>query len=125
MNGEDKEYPRVNFYMHKSDYQLTDEAKYELSVNFDGKELGYDYESRSDVLRDRNQNEKLFGLVGVEDLVTWSNRIVENRREGIEKMQSNLRNLAKLEKERTALKAKIDAYNEKISYAISDTMRIK
>lgn len=125
VHGEDKEFPKVSFYMHKADYQLTYEVKYELSVNYDGKEASYDYDTKTTVIRDRSQNEKLFGLVGVDDLVVWANRIVTNRRESIEKMQGNLKYLPKLMAMRDRLQMEIKDYNDKISYAISDEMRIK
>lgn len=125
MNGEDKVYPKVNFYFRKSDFQLTDEPKYELSINYDGQEAGYNYDSKETELRKRSQNEKLFGLKDVEEVKMWAGRIVENRTEGIELMQANIKNFAKLEHERLALKVKIEAYNKKISYAVSDEMRIK
>jgi hypothetical protein len=121
MNGEDKTYPKVSFYLTKSSYS----DKYELSVNYKGKQAQYDYDTKTTELRDRNENEKLLGLANIGDIVDSSNRIVTNRTENVVKMQSNIKELAKLTKERDDLKAKISAYNDKISYAISDEMRIK
>lgn len=123
MNGESKTYPRVNFYMRRDDFM--DTVKYEFSFNYEGKTVGYDYDTKTDVLRDHNENEKLFGIKSAEEIVDWSLRVAANRRENVEKMQDNLRNLPALEQERIELKLKLEAYNNKISYAISDQMRIK
>lgn len=125
MNGEDKEYPKISFYLHKSDYQLTDTPKFEFSFNYKGKTVSYDYENKTTVIRDQNENEKLFGIAGTADIVEWAERVAKNRRENVEKMQSNLRELPKLIAEHDKLKADIEKFNDKISYAISDSMRIK
>lgn len=124
-NGEDKTYPKVTFYLHKSDYQYTDVAKFELSINYRGTTVQYDYETKTSELREHNENEKLYSITSVSDIAEQCAQIAAYRRESVVKMQSNLKQLDKLRAERDKLKAAIDAYNDKISYAISDSMRIK
>lgn len=124
MNGEDREYPKINFYFRKATWSMNGD-KYDLSFNYKGKAVQYDYETKQAKISDKSENEQLIGVDSTASIIEWAERIVINRRENVEQMQSNMTQLPKLVAERDKLKAAIEAYNDKISYTISDTMRIK
>lgn len=122
MNGEDREYPKIRFSLTKDSYW----DKFEFTFYYLGREVGYDYDTREPVLKDRaNEHEKLFGIHGIEDIVKQATDIAVYRREAIEKMQGNMKYLAKLFAQRDRLRDEIKSHNEQISYVISDIARIK
>lgn len=124
MNGEDKTFSKVTFYMHKADYP-TDTTRYELSVNYKGKNAQYDYETKKIEIREHSENERLFSVSDASELIERARSIVTNRIENVKKMRDNLAHLEELQRERGSLQSAIKTFNEKLSYAVADTMRVK
>ena len=121
MNGEDKEFENVRFGFSKRDWS----DGYGLDFYYKGQAVRYDYDAKQAVLGDSNEREGLVSLKDIAEIVEWSKKCSSNRAMEREKARGNLKNIAKLAAEHDRLKQQISEYNDKISYIISDELRIR
>lgn len=127
MNGESKTYPKVTFYLRKEDYQYGDgdDTRFGFNIHYDGKTVRRSFDNKTETIEDSNESEKIFSVTDIAGIVEHSQHIAQFRQHDIDKMEDNMAHLAELEIERAEVNAKLKAYNDKLSYAISDQMRIK
>jgi hypothetical protein len=111
MNGESKSFPKIRFGFTKDTYS----ERYQLTFYYKGKGLGYNYETKTDHLRETNEHETLMGLHNAAEIVEWAMRVKDNRAEYLPKLMA----------QRDRLRSEIADHNDKISYAISDIVRVK
>lgn len=118
--GEHKEFENVRFGFSKKDWG----DGYELNFYYKGQQVRYDYDAKQAFLGDSNEKEGLVSVKDIAEIVEWSKKCSANRAMEREKAQGNLRYIAKLMAQRDSLKEQISAHNDKISYLLSDELRI-
>lgn len=121
MNHESKEFENVRFSFRRKDWG----DGYELNFYYDGQAIGYNYDAQRAELRKSSEKESLYSVASVEEIADWSKKSSANRAMEREKAQDNLKSLAKLTVQHDKLKAEIAAYNDGISYLLSDELRIR
>lgn len=121
IDGEDKEFENVRFGFHKQSWG----DGYELNYYYKGQAVGYDYDAKAPTMRESNEREGFVAITSVDDIAMWAKRCSQNRTMEREKAQGNLRYIAKLMAQRDRLKQEISEHNDRISYLISDELRIR
>jgi hypothetical protein len=121
LNHESKIFENVRFSLRKKDYG----DGYELNFYYEGRALQWDYETRTSTLRKSNEKECLYTVESINEITTWAEKIAINRTAEQVKARGNIRALARLTKQRDALKAKISEHNDAISYIVADDLRVK
>ena len=121
MNGEAKTFENVRFSFRRKDWG----DGYELNFYYKGQQVGYDYDAKKAVMRESNEKDGLVSVGDIAEVIDWSKKCSANRAMEREKAQGNLKYLAKLMAQRDRLKSEISDHNDKISYLISDEMRIR
>jgi len=116
-----KEFENVRFGFHKQSWG----DRMELNFYYNGKAVGYDYDAKKTVMRNSNERETFVSVESVDQIIDYAKKSSANRAMEREKAQGNLRAIAKLSAERDRLKQLISDHNDKISYIISDELRIR
>lgn len=120
-NGASKEFENVRFAFRKSDYS----DKFELSFYYAGQATWLDYDDHSYKLHGSNEHETLSNITDANDLATRARELGRSRLEYKVKLQDNLANIDALAIEHDQLRADIKAFNDKLTFAISDDLRIR
>lgn len=115
------DYENVRFSFSKQSWG----DKFELNFYYPGKSVGYDYDAKKAVMRDSNEREGLVSVASVDEIVDWSKKCSSNRAMEREKARGNLTVLPELMKQQQKIKDLICAFNDDISYLLSDELRIR
>lgn len=121
LHGESKQHPAVNFSLAKSSYS----SDYELRFSYTGQTAGIDYDNHRYVLRKSTEWETLYTVTSVKDITERAAALATSRRAYILQLQDNLQNISALMIEHGQLRADIKAFNDKLTFAISDDLRIR
>lgn len=119
--GKHKEFENVRFGFSKKDWG----DGYELNFYYKGQQVRYDYDAKQAFLGDSNEREGLVSVKDIAEIVDWSKKSSANRAMEREKAQGNLEDIAKLTAERDRLQQQISEHNDRISYLLSDELRIR
>ncbi len=129
LNHESKTYPALSFYMSDEQWPDTEGNKrYSLSFNYDGQQVGsegYHSEGTYKVLIQKHQeNEKIYKVASAAEIVDQAVNVVEIRQNENAKLRANMKALPALKREHDKLEAALEAYHDKIRYAIRDQWKI-
>lgn len=119
--GKHKEFENVRFGFSKKDWG----DGYELNFYYKGQQVLRDYEAKQVFLGDTHEKEGLYTVGDIAEVIDWSKKCSANRAMEREKAQGNLEHIAELTAERDRLRQQISEHNDKISYLLSDELRIK
>ena len=87
--------------------------------------MRYDYDAKQAFLGESNEREGLISVKDIADIIESSEKCSANRAMEREKAQGNLKSIAKLTAERDRLQQQISEHNDRISYLLSDELRIR
>lgn len=118
------EFQNSTAWFRPSSYSMS--KAYELTVNFsDGQQVGRDSDSRVYEIQPHQQSVKFYSVHAVSDITENITNYRTSKLNTIEKLKQNIKNLNSLVVKHNKLAKELDAYNDAISYAISDEFRIK
>lgn len=126
--GKPSEYDKTisNITAWLSGETFASERKYwKLGIHYKGTEVGRDYDAKKDILTARSQTLEFYSWENIEELAQQLTGKIKYLNIELEKVKDNQKHLSKYAREHNALIEKLNAYNDKISYTIADSYRIK
>jgi hypothetical protein len=118
------EFQNYTAWFRPNTYSMS--KSYELTVNFrDGQKVDREWDSKIYTLQPTQESVKFYSVQAVNDIVENIANYHTSKLNTIEKLKQNLKNLNSLVTKHNKLAKELDAYNDAISYAISDEFRIK
>jgi len=123
MNGEDKIFPLVNFGMTRDEF--SDEAKYRITFYYKGQAVDWDTDKREYRMREKSESDYSYSITSANDYVKAAKDRIEYLKSSLAKFRDNLAHIDDLKAEHDKVEAIVKAYNDKLSWPISDRLRIK
>lgn len=117
---DDEEVGNAYCYLTKEEFVNT-----RFNIVYIGKEIRTDYDNNKLYLGDSNVHEIYYSADTLSDLKDTLNARIEFTDKLIEKIKLNKKNLKALTKEHDKLVEKVDTFNNKLTYVLSDSLRIK
>lgn len=113
----------VRLSMQKRDYGMG--VSYSIALHYQGQESGWSHDKKMNELRDKYMSFDFYSTEKAQDVTDACAGYIKYRTESIDKLKSNLTKIKGLMSEHDKLVAAVEAYNNKISYAVTDILRIK
>jgi hypothetical protein len=118
----DKTINNVSAYLSSETYSV---KYFKLTVSYIGTEMVRDYDAKEYKLGKRNQSLQFYTWETLDDLKQQLTNKIKYINNDLIKIKENQKHLDKFAREHNTLVEQIKAYNDKISYTIADTYRIK
>lgn len=113
-----------NAYCYLSHEQFT-QRHTRFHIVYLGKEVRTDYENKTLYLGDTNKHEIYYSTDTISDLKDTLNARIEYSDSIIEKIKLNRKNLKALTAEHNKLVKMVETFNNKLTYVLGDSLRIK
>lgn len=121
--GEDR-YGKVYAYMH--DEITISEKRYSLNVYFTGYEVRHDYDTKVDSIGEkRGESYNFYSIHNADEITEWALRRLESIEESRDKLKKAKRQVNALIKEHNDIRQKLETFNDKVPYILSDELRIR
>lgn len=117
-----KEFSNISAWLSSETYS---KKYFKLGIHYKGTEVGRDYDAKKDTLESRNQTLEFYSWESLDELAKQLTGKITYLNTELGKVKDNQKHLDKYAREHNALIEKLNAYNDKISYTIADSYRIK
>lgn len=98
---------------------------FKLGLHYKGTEAWYNYDTKKQELAQRNQTLEFYSWGDLDELAKQVTGRIQSLNNEMAKVKDNQKHLDKYAREQRALVEKLNAYNDKISYVLAESYRIK